>query len=148
MHEERVEPLGVGAEPVAHPSDAVADVDVVITATPLGENRSGVAGPTVVADRALLLPIDFDASVPAETVRSADAFFVDDVDQFEYYRRLGLFDAWPEASASVGEVLGSRSNSSGRVVCCNLGLAALDAAFAQVIVAGACDKGLDVTVIV
>ncbi len=82
--------------------------------------------------RWLALPIDFDFYFRAETVAAADLFLVDDVGQFDYYRELGHFQGWPEPAGSVGEGL-ARDGSPERVVCCNLGIGALDAAFANAV---------------
>jgi hypothetical protein len=74
-------------------------------------------------------------------VASAELFLVDDVSQFEYYRSLGHFQGWPEPDGSVGEAL-ARDGSPTRVVCCNLGIGALDAAFAARVLAAARDRGI------
>jgi hypothetical protein len=63
------------------------------------------------------------------------------VSQFEYYRSLGHFQGWPEPEESVGEAL-SRDGSPTRMVCCNLGIGALDAAFAARVLASARDRGI------
>jgi hypothetical protein len=64
-------------------------------------------------------------------IAGADLFLVDDVGQFEYYRELGNFAGWPRAHASVGEALARPDGSPARVACVNLGVGALDAAFAK-----------------
>ena len=76
----------------------------------------------------------------AEAVEAAGLFLVDDVGQFEYYRSLGHFQGWPEPEGSVGEAL-SRDGTPERVVCCNLGIGALDAAFAARVLASAREQG-------
>jgi hypothetical protein len=49
-----------------------------------------------------------------------------------YYRELGHFLGWPTPIGSVGESLG-RDVAPARAICCNLGIGALDAAFASVV---------------
>ena len=66
---------------------------------------------------------------------------VDDVGQFDYYRSLGHFQGWPQPEGSVGEAL-SWDSAPARVVCCNLGIGALDAAFAARVLAAAHDRGI------
>ena len=78
----------------------------------------------------LLLPIDFDVS--AASVDSADLFVSDDVPQFEAYREHGHFRGWKVPACSVGAAL-ERGLTAARVVACNLGIAALDAAFAHAV---------------
>ncbi|MGH3015548.1 MAG: hypothetical protein ACRDNN_11430, partial [Gaiellaceae bacterium] len=124
--------LGDGVEPAGGWEDAVAGADVVVTAGPIVENPSPPLRPEHLGERWLALPIDFDFYFGAEAVAAADLFLADDVAQFEYYRGLGHFQGWPAPDGSVGEGLGEEG-SPGRVVCCNLGIGALDAAFANVV---------------
>jgi ornithine cyclodeaminase/alanine dehydrogenase len=131
-HPERIERLGEEVEAAGGWEDAVAGADVVVTAGPIVEDPSPPIRPEHLGERWLALPIDFDFYVTAETVAGADLFLADDVGQFEYYRGLGHFQGWPEPAGSVGEGLGD-SGSPARVVCCNLGIGALDAAFANVV---------------
>jgi alanine dehydrogenase len=131
-HPERIERLGDGVEAAEGWEDAVAGADVVVTAGPIVEDPSAPIRPEHLGERWLALPIDFDFYVTAETVAGADLFLADDVGQFEYYRGLGHFQGWPEPAGSVGERL-EGSDSPDRVVCCNLGIGALDAGFANVV---------------
>lgn len=139
-HPERIERLGEGVEATGAWEDAVAGADVVVTAGPIVEDPSPPIQPEHLGERWLALPIDFDFYVTAETVAGADLFLADDVGQFEYYRGLGHFQGWPEPAGSVGEGL-EDSGSPGRVVCCNLGIGALDAAFANVVLERARAEG-------
>lgn len=139
-HPERIERLGDGIEAAAGWEDAVAGAEVVVTAGPIVEDPSSPLRPEHLGERWLALPIDFDFYVGAEAVAAADLFLADDVGQFEYYRGLGHFQGWPEPAGSVGEGLGG-GGSPGRVVCCNLGIGALDAAFASVVLERARAEG-------
>ena len=139
-HPERIERLGGGVEAAGGWEDAVAGAEVVVTAGPIVEDPSPPIRPEHLAERWLALPIDFDFYVAAEAVAGADLFLADDVGQFEYYRGLGHFQGWPEPAGSVGESLG-RESSPGRIVCCNLGIGAFDAAFADVVLARARAEG-------
>jgi alanine dehydrogenase len=125
-HPERVAQLEGHVEAVATPEDAVRGADVVITAGPIIENPDSPLGPDWLGERWLALPIDFDFYFSAQAVAAADLFLVDDVEQFEYYRSLSHFRGWPEPDGTVGEGAEARP----RVLCCNLGVGALDAAFA------------------
>jgi ornithine cyclodeaminase/alanine dehydrogenase len=139
-HPERIERLGGEVEAAEGWEDAVAGADVVVTAGPIVEDPSPPIRREHLGKRWLALPIDFDFYVTAETVAGADLFLADDVGQFEYYRGLGHFQGWPEPAGSVGEGLGD-SGSPARVVCCNLGIGALDAAFANVVLERARTEG-------
>jgi alanine dehydrogenase len=131
-HPERVERLGEGVDAAAGWEEAVAGAEVVVTAGPIVEGPSPPMRPAHLGERWLALPIDFDFYASAELVAAADLFLADDVGQFDYYRTLGHFQGWPAPAGSVGEGLG-REGSPARVVCCNLGIGALDAAFAGLV---------------
>jgi len=140
---ERVERLGSGVERAAGELEAVAGAEVVVTAAPIVSEPDPPLGPDALGKRWLLLPIDFDALVRRELVEAAGLLAVDDVGQFEYYREQGHFHGWPAPHASVGESLGRpRDGIPDRIACVNLGIGALDAAFAARVVAAARHRGV------
>jgi ornithine cyclodeaminase/alanine dehydrogenase len=113
---------------------AVAGAQVVVTAGPIvREPPSPIDASWLEEDDLLLLPIDFDFYVSADAVRACDLFLTDDVAQYDAYREEhGYFRGWPTAEASVGDAL-ERGLRGRRVVCANLGVGALDAAFAHAV---------------
>ena len=131
-HPERIARLGDLVEPAAGWEDALAGAEVVVTAGPIVEAPPSPLRPEHLGVRWLALPIDFDFYFGAEAVAAADLFLADDVGQFEYYREQGHFQGWPAPEGNVGEGLG-REGSPARVLCCNLGIGALDAAFAHAV---------------
>lgn len=139
-HPERIERLGERVEAAAGWEEAVAGAEIVVTAGPIVADPPSALRPEHLGERWLALPIDFDFYAGAELVRAADLFLADDVGQFAYYRELGHFQGWPEPAGSVGEGLG-RAGSPGRVLCCNLGIGALDAAFASLVLEQARAEG-------
>ena len=139
-HPDRVASLGERVEGVPGPRDAVEGAEVVVTAGPIVENPESPLDSHWLGERSLGLPIDFDFYFSADAVEAAELFLVDDIDQFEYYRSLGHFQGWPAPEGSVGEAL-SREGAPDRIVCCNLGIGALDAAFAAHVLAAARDNG-------
>jgi len=140
-HPERIATLGSGVSAAEGPREAVEGADVVVTAGPIVEDPESPLGPDWLGERVLGLPIDFDFYFSAEAVSSADLFLVDDVDQFEYYRSLGHFRDWPTPAGSVGEALAD-GRAGEKVVCCNLGVGALDAAFAARVLESAREQGV------
>jgi len=126
-HPERIEQLEGNVAPAASWEEAVRGSEVIVSAGPIVEDPEPPIGPGDLAERVLALPIDFDFYFRADAIAAADLFLADDIDQFEYYRSLGHFPGWPEPDGTVGEEHEPRP----RVVCCNLGVGALDAAFAQ-----------------
>jgi ornithine cyclodeaminase/alanine dehydrogenase len=131
-HPERIARLGDLAEAAASWEDALVGAEVIVTAGPIVEDPASPLRPEQLGERWLALPIDFDFYFGSEAVAAADLFLADDVDQFEYYRELGHFQGWPAPAGNVGEGL-TREGSPERVVCCNLGIGALDAAFANAV---------------
>ncbi len=129
---ERARALGGRSSPCVSAREAAQGADVIITAIPLSRDGSPSVGVEALDRPVLVLPVDFDASVDACVPQQADLFLVDDEEQFEYYRRTGFFGGWPKPTATVGNVLSSESRAE-RVVCCNLGIAALDAVFADAV---------------
>jgi alanine dehydrogenase len=140
-HPERVAELDGRVEAAAGPAEAVAGADVIVSACPIADDPSPPIGPDWLAERWLALPIDFDFYFSAAAAEAADLFLVDDVAQYDYYRSISHFRGWPSAEASVGEALG-RADSPARVLCCNLGIGALDAAFAARVLAAAREQGI------
>jgi ornithine cyclodeaminase/alanine dehydrogenase-like protein (mu-crystallin family) len=127
-------------EATADARAAVDQADVVITAAPIAERPSPVVAREWLGDSYLALPLDFDASVQRSLIEDAELFAVDDVAQFEHYRAVGHFQGWPAPSLSLGEAL-ERSGAYDRVACVNLGIGALDAAFAAGVVDAARRQG-------
>jgi ornithine cyclodeaminase/alanine dehydrogenase len=117
---------------VGDPRDAVRGADVVVTAGPIVREPPSPIDGSWVEDDVLLLPIDFDFYVSAGAVFACDLFLTDDVSQYEAYREHGYFHGWPDAHASVGDAL-EAGRTARRVVCANLGVGALDAAFAHAV---------------
>lgn len=139
-HPERIALLEGDVEAVGSERDAVAGAEVVVTAAPIVEEPEPKVEPDALGDAWLVLPIDFDSIIRREIIETADLFAVDDVGQFEYYRELGHFRGWPEPARSVGEAL-ERDESGTRVACVNLGIGALDAAFAKRVLDAAREQG-------
>jgi ornithine cyclodeaminase/alanine dehydrogenase len=131
-HPERIERLAGLAEAATSWDDALAGAEVVVTAGPIVEEPPSPLRSEHLGERWLALPIDFDFYFGPDAVAAADLFLADDVGQFEYYRELGHFQGWPAPEASVGEGL-EREGAPARVLCCNLGIGALDAAFANAV---------------
>ncbi|MBA2642801.1 MAG: hypothetical protein H0U82_07745 [Actinobacteria bacterium] len=121
-----------GAVVFDDPRAAVAGADVIVTAGPILRDPPSPLDESWVEDDGLLLPIDFDFYVSAAAVAACDLFLTDDVAQYVAYREHGYFHGWPDPHASAGEAL-EQGLGGRRVVCANLGVGALDAAFAHTV---------------
>jgi len=131
---ERARDVCQGAIVADDPLAAVAGADVVVTAGPILREPPSPLDASWLEDDVLLLPIDFDFYVSADAVAACDLFLTDDVAQYGAYREQGYFRSWPDPHASVGEGL-EQGLRVRRVVCANLGVGALDAAFAHSVLA-------------
>ncbi len=129
---ERARDVCEGAIVADDPRAAVAGADLVVTAGPILHDPPSPLDASWLEDDTLLLPIDFDFYVSAEAVAACDLFLTDDVVQYKAYREHGYFHSWPDPHAGVGEGL-ERGLHARRVVCANLGVGALDAAFAHAV---------------
>lgn len=140
---ERMAALGSGSEQASSHADAVAGAQVVITAAPIVQNPAPALDEGALGERWLGLPLDFDAYFSRALVASANLFLTDDVGQFEAYRGHGHFQDWPAPAQSVGEALGDGAAGE-TVLCCNLGVGALDAAFGKTVLERGRDAGVGV----
>jgi ornithine cyclodeaminase/alanine dehydrogenase len=129
---ERAGAVCAGAIAVSGAREAVAGADLVVTAGPIVREPPSPLDESWLEDEVLLLPIDFDFYVSAAAVAACDLFLTDDAPQFEAYREHGYFGGWRDPDASAGEGL-ERGLRGSRVVCANLGVGALDAAFAHAV---------------
>jgi ornithine cyclodeaminase/alanine dehydrogenase-like protein (mu-crystallin family) len=115
--------------------DAVRDADVVVTAAAFGPVRQ-VMTTDWLTEEALIVPVDYATYLAAEVAREASLFLVDDLGQFLANRAAGLFDGYPDATATLGEALlaGTERPASGRVVATHLGVGLADVVFGDAIV--------------
>jgi ornithine cyclodeaminase/alanine dehydrogenase-like protein (mu-crystallin family) len=139
-HPERVGQLEGQVDAAEGPREAVTGAHVVVSAGPIVEDPEPPITRGWLGDAVLALPIDFDFYFSADAIESCDLFLVDDVGQFEYYQGLGHFEGWPSPAKSVGEALRD-GDEGGRIACVNLGIGALDAAFADQVLGAARERG-------
>lgn len=138
---ERVTTLQGRIEVAGDPRAALQGAEIVITAGPIFDQPHPPVKRDWLGDRHLLLPLDFDTNLQKELIEHADLFAVDDIAQFEHYRSAGHFQGWPVPSVSLGDALRS-AGTYARVACVNLGIGALDAAFAAVVLQRARERGM------
>lgn len=138
------------AESLPHVHDVVESVtaacegaDVVITLGPIVNDREPSVHVPMLKEPRLVLPVDLDMLVSADVVHAADLFLTDSVPQFEYFSSIGYFDGWPAPQANVGDRV-HQPGEAQRAVICNIGLGALDAAFADVVYKGATAAGVGI----
>jgi ornithine cyclodeaminase/alanine dehydrogenase-like protein (mu-crystallin family) len=151
-HLERAEELAVAARAtdgigeVALAADAraaVREADVVVTAASFGPVRQVMTGDWLIPN-ALIVPVDYATYLAAEVARDAGLFLVDDRGQFLANRDAGLFDGYPDPTATLGEAIlaGTGRPNTGRVVVTHLGVGLADVIFGAAIVRQAEARGL------
>lgn len=125
---------------------AVRDADVVITAASFGPVRQVMTEDWLTPD-ALVVPVDYATYCAAEVALGAALFLVDDRSQFLATRGKGLFDGYPDPTATFGEALldGTGRPPSGRVVATHLGVGLADVVFGTAIAERAAELGLGMT---
>lgn len=140
--------LGVsgGVETAGTAELAVGRADVVLTMVSFGPERQRVPASAFRRSR-LVIAVDYDMSVPAETARSASLFAVDERDQFLAARRGDIFRDYPDPAITIGEaLLGGVPDAppGGRVLVTHLGVGLTDLVFADAIVRAAMERGIGV----
>lgn len=116
-----------GVMVAADARSAVDGADVVVTTVSFGPVRQ-VMTLDWLADDALVVPVDYATFCAADVARDAALFLVDDRDQFLANRDAGLFDDYPDPTATLGEAFlaGTPRPASGRVVATHLGVGLAD----------------------
>ncbi len=126
--------LNLEIRPADTPREAVMGADIIVTATPILKESQPVIESGWLKEGFLGVPLDFDSYWKPEATVSADKFYVDDEEQFEYYRKIGYFRQTPPVYGDLGAVItGSkqgRGKASERIISMNLGLAIEDMATA------------------
>jgi len=135
---------GIGGVSVATDARAaVRQADVVVTAASFGPVRQ-VMTTDWLTDDALIVPVDYATYLAAGVARDAALFLVDDRGQFLANRDAGLFDDYPDPTATLGEALleGMERPPTGRVVATHLGVGLADVVFGTAIVRRAEELGI------
>jgi ornithine cyclodeaminase/alanine dehydrogenase-like protein (mu-crystallin family) len=122
---------------------AVHGADVVVTAAAFGSVRQVMTGDWLAED-ALVVPVDYATFCAASVAREASLFLVDDRDQFLVNRAAGLFEDYPDPTASLGEAIAAHTPrpDHGRVVVTHLGVGLADVIFGTAILRRAEALGL------
>ena len=137
---------GIGSVKIAPDArSAVAGADVVVTAASFGSIQQVMTSDWLTPD-ALVVAVDYATYCAAEVAEGAALFLVDHREQFLANREAGLFDGYPDPSASIGEAIlaGTRRPVHGRVVATHLGVGLADLVFGDAIVRRAEALGLGV----
>ena len=140
------EKLRLEIEPVRELSDAVKDLDIVVTSGPIFKNPEPAIEAGWLSRGAFACSLDFDSYWQGNAFREADKLATDDLAQMNYYRREGYFKKTPEPYADLGEIAAGkkpgRKSDDERTISINLGLALEDMATAILIYREAIERGI------
>jgi ornithine cyclodeaminase/alanine dehydrogenase-like protein (mu-crystallin family) len=126
--------------------EAAETADVVVTAASFGPVRQVMTEDWLTPD-ALVVPVDYATYCSAAVAREAALFLVDQREQFLANRDAGLFDGYPDPTATIGEaiVAATPRPANGRVVVSHLGVGLADLMFGAAILRRAEAAGLGTT---
>jgi ornithine cyclodeaminase/alanine dehydrogenase-like protein (mu-crystallin family) len=126
--------------------EAVETADVVVTAASFGPVRQVMTEEWLTPD-ALVVPVDYATYCSAAVARGAALFLVDQREQFLANRDAGLFDRYPNPTATIGEAIiaATPRPAHGRVVVSHLGVGLADLIFGAAILRRAEAAGLGTT---
>lgn len=137
---------GIGSVAIAPDArSAVSGADVVVTAASFGPVRQVMTSDWLTPD-ALVVPVDYATYCSAGVAREAALFLVDHREQFLANCDAGLFDGYPEPTATIGGALLAKTPrpSTGRVVVTHLGVGLADIVFGAAIVRRVEELGLGI----
>lgn len=137
--EEQGEKFGVEIIPVATHKEAVVDSDIVVTAGPILRESAGVIEASWLKKGAMLAPVDFDCMFKPKVIENtATKYFVDDLGQYQGFRRMGYFPHGYDAPTEICEVIAGtisgRDSKEEIVAAVNIGMALDDIPTATLII--------------
>ena len=147
-HRDRAEALGAAhpsleVEVASGPEQVGADMQVVITCTPIVRNPDRPLRRTQLADASVACAVDFDATLSEDLFGAAGLFVVDDLPQYRYYRQQGYFAGYPAEAVELADVLARDAPlPDGLSIYAPLGIALEDVAVAAEVNRRAAEAGL------
>ena len=132
-----------------NPREACREADIIVTAGPISKHPTPVIEREWLRDGAFLAPLDLDSYVKPEVFAAATKYFTDDLEQQQYFKKVGYFANLREPDGDLGELLcgkiSGRAQENELIVVMNVGLAIEDIATAMVVYQQAKAKGLGVS---
>jgi ornithine cyclodeaminase/alanine dehydrogenase-like protein (mu-crystallin family) len=140
---------GLDAVACANPREACREADIIVTAGPISKHPTPVIEREWLRDGAFLSPVDLDSYVKPEVFAAAAKYYTDDLEQQQYFKKVGYFANLREPDGDLGELLcgkkSGRAQENELIVVMNVGLAIEDIATAMVVYQQAKAKGLGVS---
>jgi len=140
---------GHDAVACTNPREACREADIIVTAGPISKHPTPVIEREWLRDGAFLAPLDLDSYVKPEVFTAATKYFTDDIEQQQYFKKVGYFAHLREPDGDLGELLcgkvTGRAQDNELIVVMNVGLAIEDIETAMVVYQQAKAKGLGVS---
>jgi len=116
--------------------ELVRNSDVVVTATVVLKKPNPLIEDEWIKEGALLLPVDIDSVFFWKTMKRADKFLVDSLDEMNYFMSIGYLEhGLPELYAEIGEVVAGlkpgRENDKELILDMNVGMGLVDMVVAR-----------------
>ena len=129
-----------------NPQQAVRDADIVVTAGPFLMDPRPVIEWDWIKPGALLCPLDLDSYFKPEVFARSDFLCTDDRNQFDHFKKNGLFSSCPHTIADLGDIItgkvAGRQHGRQVVTAINIGIALEDMAVAPLVYRKATGKGI------
>ena len=127
--------------------ELVRDSDVVVTATAILQKPNPIIKDEWIKRGALLLPVDLDSVFEWETMKRADKFLVDSLDEMNYFMSIGYLEhGLPPLYAEIGEVVAGlkpgRQNDEETIFDMNIGMGVVDVVIAKDVVTRAIKENI------
>jgi len=140
--------LQVEIEVAKEPKQAVVGLDIVVTGIPISKNPTPVIEAGWLAEGAFAGPVDLDSYWQGDAIKQVDKLATDDIEQMDYFRKIGYFKQTPQPYADLGEIVAGkkpgRQSENERTMSINIGLALDDVATASLIYKLAQKKGIGI----
>jgi ornithine cyclodeaminase/alanine dehydrogenase-like protein (mu-crystallin family) len=139
--------LGLEAEIVAEPKQAVTGCDIIVTSGPILKTPHATIKGGWMDEGAFASLVDFDSFWSREALAEADLWTTDHLGQYDYYKDVnGYFQNCPRVDAELGALVTGkakgRTNAAQKTFAANLGIAIDDMAVAPLIMQRARDEGI------
>ena len=144
-----VDELGIQAQVVSDPKEAVVGMDIVVTSGPILKKPHETLQADWIDPGTFLSLVDFDSYLTRAALNKADKWTTDHLGQYNYYKDVaGYFQNCPDIHADLGELAtgkkAHRQTAEEITMAANLGAAIEDMAVAPLIYKQAKEKGIGV----
>ncbi len=131
------EKIGLTAEVVKSAREATQDLDMVVTSGPILKQPNPVIKRDWLKEGGFGSLVDFDSYWTRDAMKQVDKIFTNDVQQLEYYKKVGYFQEIPTVTGELADLLNNkivgREKTNDRILAMNLGLALDDIATAPLV---------------